>query len=140
MTTKVYYRKVPNGFIPADDYARQEFEELENNRVYRIQVSKPRSGRQHRLFMGLCAKIADNIDGATTQAMYTYIKGRLGHCDIVQLPNGDKVRNYKSIAFDKMPQDEFQNFMNDAVELICSELIPGLNNQELMDEVNNMLE
>ena len=46
------------------------------------------------------------------------------------LPNGKRVPDVKSVAFESMTQDEFQEFWNHAIEIIKEEILPDLPEQE----------
>jgi hypothetical protein len=57
----------------------------------------------------------------------------------VLAPDGELFTMQKSTAFEAMDQIEFKRFFNDAAEVICTEILPGISKQELADEIREML-
>ncbi len=64
---------------------------------------------------------------------------RLGYADVIHLPNDKFMVEAKSIAFDKMKQDEFEEFYDRAIELITTVILPGINREDVNREVDAIL-
>ena len=44
-----------------------------------------------------------------------------------------------SVAMEEMPQAEFQAYFDNAIRLICEEVVPGMNKESLIAEVQGMI-
>jgi hypothetical protein len=67
------------------------------------------------------------------------LKLAMGHCEPVTLPDGTTAMKVKSIAFESMDQAAFEEFYNQAVEIIATRLVPHLDREELKREVERMI-
>ena len=82
--------------------------------------------------------ISDNLDGVTPEALSNAVKMMVGHVVTVQF--GYKNISYPdSISFDKMNQDQFNDFYNRAVKAICEFVIPGLTEESVRNEIFEIL-
>jgi hypothetical protein len=106
----------------------------------RLSITQPRSIPQMRLYWSMLRLVADNLDSTvTTEALHNWIKMRCGVSAAIPLRNGETDYVPGSIAFDKMDQDQFQAFMDRALDLIVGHLIPGLAKPTLEAEARAML-
>ena len=124
-------------------YAAADGEAIERfpgQKVLKVRVSQPRSLPQHRLYFGLLDKVAENLDqDVTGDDLHEWVKLKLGYVTPIRLRTGEIVEVPKSIAFDKMPQDEFQRFFNDAKTLVIEGFLPRINRAALDREVREMV-
>lgn len=135
--TDLMVRRVPKGLI-ADNMATQSyFADMELDRVYRIKVSKPRNVKMHRLYWALCGAVAEQLE-RPAELISQLIKIRAGHVDVINTVQG-VVEIPKSISFAKMSQAEFNQFFERAIEVVCSDILPGVNSDDLRSRVNDML-
>lgn len=104
-----------------------------------IKIARERSLPQHKLFWALLEHVAKASAFETPEKLLAAIKLRLGRYDLLAMPNGKVVPVPQSISFGKMPQDEFRKFFDQAVELICAEVVPGADKDGLLAEVEAML-
>lgn len=99
-----------------------------------------RSLRHHRWFMALLAKVVENSTFyRSTDHLLLYLKQALGLYEDVTMHDGVVVVRFKSISFASMDQTEYGQFVNRALDVIVSEIIPGINRDELVREVESML-
>ena len=68
-----------------------------------------------------------------------YLKMKSHHVRVLVDPNGNTLLIPKSIAFASLSQAAFNRFLNRMIYVICSEIIPGLKEQELRDEILAMV-
>lgn len=129
-----------NTLVPADRMAEQDMETLGDKPVL-VDVRKPRSLGHHRLMFSLLRKVVENTPSPISEdALLSWIKVRVGHVEYVPLAFGKSYAAPASISFAKMDQAAFNTFFEQAVTLICEEVIPGLDRAGLMEEVMAMVE
>ena len=99
-----------------------------------------RSTQHHRWFFALLNKIFANQEYfKSVDHLRHALLIRLGHYDEVKLKDGRVMQIPHSMAFHKMPRDEFEKFAADAVKFLTEEVIPGLGADDLRREVEEML-
>jgi hypothetical protein len=126
--------------VPLSDLDRDFLAEVPSEVPVRVRVTRPRSGRHHRLFFGLLHKVVENQNFyKTVDELLTYLKTQLGYVEKIRFHDGKYFLQTMSISFDKMPQDEFRNFFERSVDLIVSEVLPGVSKEDLLREVEEML-
>lgn len=110
--------------------------------VVRVEVTKPRNPRHHRLVFGLLHKVAERLE-MTTDALLTLVKIRMGLVDTIVEMEGDRVRTYyvpQSVDFENMDQGAFAIFHRDLSRLIARTWLPNFTPEqvaalgEMMDE------
>jgi hypothetical protein len=104
-----------------------------------IKLVRGRSLPQHRLFFGILDHVAKATAFETAERLLVALKIRLGRYDLLAMPNGKMVPVPQSISFAKMDQADFAKFFDDALRLICTEVIPGTERDDLIREVETML-
>lgn len=128
-------------FVPASAYDLDLMRRLPVAVDLAVDVSAShRSGRQHRLYWALLQKVVENSDHyASPDALSIWLKIRLGYVDDVVFHDGTVHYQTKSLAFHKMDQGEFNLFFNRVVDVLVTEVLPGINRGELMHSVEEML-
>jgi len=138
--TKALYRRTPTGFAPADEGAHKYWARFAIGDQVMLDIRRPRSLPQHNLFWALAQIAADNNPGC--------LSGKDEAADCIKMACGlTKTTHIKyegkwyvrkapaSIAFESMPQDEFNEFFEKAIAYVCAELVPGLDPETLEMEV-----
>jgi hypothetical protein len=128
-----------SNLVPADPMAAEDIERLSPSKALMVEVKQPRSLPQHRLLFALLRKVTDNMDGVTENALLSWLKVKLGYIEHMPLGFGRSYAAPASISFAAMSQPDFREFFDRAVDLICAEVIPGLDKPALLREVNKML-
>lgn len=86
--------------------------------IYRAVFTTPRgrSLNQNGLYWAMCTLIAENYPGdLTKENVSDAIKIECGHAYVWKSASGEFRRSPKSIAFNKMPADEFGKFLDKAL-------------------------
>lgn len=105
-----------------------------------ITIKRARSYRQHKFFFALLQKICENNDTyKTPEQLLIFLKVRLGYVEQVAFHDETVWWTTKSISFGTMGQDEFQKFFNASLDVIVAEIIPGLDREDIIREVENMV-
>lgn len=97
-----------------------------------VTIHQTKSEKQARLFWSVLGKVLDSTDYPTTEALATALKIRLKHVNTVSLIGGGIHVQPKSIR--EMGGDEFGNFFDAAMDVLASEVIPGLDIEAVVEE------
>lgn len=122
----------PYALVPSDDRSAERLAKIPLAEDVAIKVARGRSLPQHRLFWGVLAFVAEASQWETPERLLIALKIRMGRYDLMQMPGGKVVPVPDSISFSAMTQDEFQRFMDQAVDLICAEVVPGMSGDRLI--------
>jgi len=111
---------------PVDDRARESLSKVPPGSEIGIRISHDRSLPMHNRFWKVLDVVAKATHWETPERLLVGLKLRLGRYDICQLPNGQKVPVPNSISFAAMKQVEFERFYQDAMNVLQTEVAPGL--------------
>lgn len=138
--TKILLTKTLKGDLkPADEPAREYITELRHGQDVWLEVRRARNPRRHRLFWGLVQIIRDNTDlQQSPEAIADYLKLRGGHVEVFKRPGGEVVQVPKSISFSKCSEDEFKGFIDRLLDIVRTEIIPGLPEDDLRRELEDI--
>lgn len=136
---KYFFRKGLDGTLrPHGDDSVEMLKKIKLNELVRVEVSRPRNVQQHNFYWALCRLVAMNHETLTNERMVDQaIKIRAGHVDLVRIGD-DIVKIPRSIAFDSMPQDEFDKYLAAAKDVVVADLLPGVGLRELQEEILRM--
>ena len=139
MATEFYGTYTPGRGLGAASGADEEaMDALTAGAKYRVVCtrSQRRSIRQHGLLFALIGIAQDSYDGPLgTDAVLDVLKLRTGHVRVTQLKSGEMIMAPKSIAFDRMDQDDFNDWFPKAVTVLCRDFCPGLEEHIAMREI-----
>lgn len=108
--------------------------------VVDVKDPRRRSVRHNSWFFALLTKVQQNQNYfKSVEHLRHALLIRLGHYDEVKMKDGRTIQIPHSMAFHKMPREEFEKFAADAVKFLCEEVIPGLPESNLRREVEEML-
>lgn len=130
------------GFVlaPSDRLAEEDLATLALGKNVLVEVRKPRSLQHHRLLFALLRKVARSTPTPLSEdALLSWVKVRTGHVEHVPLGFGRSYEAPASIAFSAMDQAQFREFFDRVVALICTEVVPGLDQPTLAAEIEAML-
>lgn len=122
------------GATPKDEEAFRKFKarirrmKEKSGQWLRIEFSTPRNIKHHRLLFALLTLIAENSEvyDTTEKALYA-VKLCSGYVDPMADPRtGEVIPVPRSIAFDRMDQEEFEQFYAAALDAVCRHIVPWL--------------
>ena len=126
----------PFGLSPVTEHDREELRQLPPYERVQVTLVRSRSRDMTAFYWALIDKVAQGT-GWTKDALSTELLIRTGTIHCLTFKNGDIHVEAKSIA--KMPQDEFREYVDAAIELVCREYISGMQRGELIREVERMV-
>lgn len=106
-----------------------------------IEKESKRSQKQHRMYWALITLVLDNQDYFKNKDHLShYIKLKIGHVDVVQY-KGEVIEVPKSISFSSTKQEEFNSFIDNAINFIISDegLWPGIDKDTVLNEVYDII-
>lgn len=105
-----------------------------------VKDPRQRSSQQHKFFFALLNKVWMNQTSfKSVDHLRKALLIRLGYYDKVVYRNGDEIRIEKSLAYDKMPREEFDQLVQNAIQFIAEEIIPNIQEGPLRTEIENMV-
>lgn len=142
MAKEILFTITPLGKLsPVDPYSAETWAELPRGKVLGASIAQKRNVDHHRKFFALLNVVHPNQEAyPTIDGLLDGIKLAIGHTrEAINAETGEHVFAPASIAFDKMDQDQFEQFYDRAVDLICRRIIPGLGRSDLEREVNEII-
>jgi LPS O-antigen subunit length determinant protein (WzzB/FepE family) len=127
----------PYALIPQDQSGTDLLAKIPLGEDVVVKVMRDRSLPQHRLFWSVLRYVAEASEWETAEKLLVALKLRLGRYDLMKLPSGKVVPVPDSIAFSAMTQDDFQQFMDKSIALICSDVLPGVDSERLIAEAES---
>jgi hypothetical protein len=138
--TIVYMRRHGDAFWPVDDLGQAILRRTPEGECVKVDVKRERNLQHHRLFFAMLNLVADNSRYYhTTDQVLTALKIALGHVETFIHPTTGKTYLIpKSIAFEKMDQDEFREFFERCVDVIVQRFLPGVTDRDVRRELMDM--
>lgn len=132
------------GSTPADQDAwgkfKRKLETMKPGEWLRFEWSSPRNGKHHRKFMALLQLVSENSETYNTvEKALNAVKLAAAYFDpFIDPKTGEIVPIVKSISFESMGQEEFDQFYSAAVDGVLQVILPTMN-QETADKLLNMV-
>lgn len=147
MTTKeqekIFLRRTKAGFEPAYDRDADLLRDIPVGAVVSTVPKRPRNPRRLRWWWALLHKVAESHPFySRAEQVALHLKYRTGHVEPVVIVKGDAVETHlvpQSIAYDAMTESEFRAFVDRALDVVVAELLPGIERDELVAEIEAML-
>ena len=113
--------------------------DLPTGKPIKVAFSQGRNPKSLRLYWALLRLVCDNMDqDIAPAALHKWVKIRLGYSVLIPAKSGSVVVD-GSVAFDKMDEGEFRTFLTKTIDLIRTEIIPGINKASLEAEALAMI-
>lgn len=140
MAETLNMRRVGSKLVPCALLDEESLDEFPEGKDLTVTITRSRSQKHHRFFYGLMQKICANHDTyRRPDQLLLWLKIRLGYVEEVRFHNDKVWWVAKSISFNSMGQDEFRKFFDAALDVIVTEVIPNLDTDHLIGEVEQMV-
>lgn len=126
-----------HALIPTTDEGRALLKKLGDDDDVMVTVTKTRNIRQFKLFWALCEVIGRGVD-MTKYDVKAELCERTRHLEPEFRSDGSMRWRPKSIAFENMPQEEFERFFELAT-IKASDML-GSAPKQILEEVNRLLD
>ncbi|WP_293857373.1 hypothetical protein [uncultured Alsobacter sp.] len=140
MTDKPFITAIVEGgrLRPASRYDAEQLARYDNGAKVNLRITAPRHGGRHRLYWATLQTVFETLPEGrrfpSVQALHDAIKIELGVVNYVATLSGEILVQPGSTSFDKMAEPEFREFLDRALELISTELMPGVNPDDIRRE------
>jgi hypothetical protein len=140
MSETLFVRRRGATLVPCSNADEEALLAFPEGKDLTAEIRRPRSTKQHRFFMGLLRLVCENSDFYNKpEQLLLWLKLRLGYVSEVKFHDGQAHWTVASISFNSMKQDEFRKFFDESVDLIVTEVLPGMHKATLIAEVESML-
>lgn len=128
--------------VAVDEMAADALTHIPADQIVMVTAKARRNPKQHRLAWALAQKLADACDWLhDAEDAMDWMKVRCRHVKMIQRPGSDEVVFVpKSIAFASLDQARFARLLKRMIFIICSEVLPGVKERTLHDEILKMVE
>lgn len=144
MTAPLFFRRAAGGLVPTDDRTRKAMEKWPWKEVLCVDVRRPRNGKFHRGYWAFLARVHENLPEhltiPTVEDLHRSIKIALGYSRVVTDLNGVPRLDVDSTSYESMNQDEFAEFVEQAVEVIRVAFWPDMPPGDLFAVLNEEME
>lgn len=135
MAKIAYVRRTMNGLKPADANSEGVINELPIGQTLKVTITQPRNVAHHRKFFAMLNIIYENQSHYQSLDELLYaVKMKLGYVIPVTI-KGQQGFMPKSISFTSMDQSAFSEFYERTVDFVATEIIPGLDENDLAREL-----
>lgn len=141
---EIMLKRTLRGLEPTDETALAYLRRVKQGDVVLCEVRRPRSLAQHRKFRALLNLVwAATGNWDSVEDLHNEIKFRTGWVTrqrVVDHRTGEVIGEIvvpRSTSFDGMDQDEFNQYMESAIRVVCEELMPGVDDSMLREEILN---
>lgn len=139
---ELWLNRTATGLTPADDAGREYLRKIKLGSMVKAGVVKPRSLPFHRRFFAMLRVVYQSCgDWASERELLNELKFRTGYVDkqkIVDRETGEvmaEIVTPQSIAFHEMDDEEFRTFTDKCINVICTQMVPGLEDDVLREEI-----
>lgn len=134
----ILMRRLGDSLVPANRKAWEMVKKLDERELIIVKPKQARSNDQNRLYWSLLEKVAEATHFETAEKLHIYIKLQLGLFDLMKLPNGQVVPVPHSTSFRAKDHETFNRYFDQAIDIICRDVIPHATKEDLIAEVMGM--
>ena len=141
MAKTILLARKGNALFAADADSESYIMKLKQGDVVKAQVTRPRSIKQHRLLWSILNEIIKHQPEPEvykdSKQLLKALKIATGHFEVLTTIEGHKVEMPLSIDFASLPQDEFNEWFNRALDIIFKHILP--HDPVLQDHILTMM-
>ena len=129
--------------VPSDEASHKALCGWQTGDIVSAIVRRPRNPRHHAKMFALLnvvwkgTAIQDRYPN--TENLLDALKHALGHVETFQAVDGTFLTKPKSINFESLDQAAFSEFYDGVVEIVCTQLVPHLDREDLERQVAEMV-
>jgi hypothetical protein len=121
--------------VPYANYDREMFAELPANKVLRVNIAQQRSAPRHRLYRVVLRLVVKNTDLFVSEdSLHKTLLLGCGVVEPIMTTAGEIIMIPSSTAFDAMNEDVFKAYFDQAMHIIETNIIPGIDLSLLLKE------
>lgn len=121
--------------VPYANYDREMFDELPVNKVLRVNIAQQRSAPRHRLYRVVLRLVVKNTDLFVSEdGLHKTLLLGCGVVEPIMTTTGEIIMIPSSTAYDAMNEDVFKAYFDQAMHIIETNIIPGVDLSLLLKE------
>lgn len=99
-----------------------------------------RSVQQNKFYWELLRSVIENQEFyRSASQLHFWLKIKLGYVEQIEFHNNQMITRVKSTSFENMDSDDFKQYLDSSIMLICEEIIPNMQRRDLVNKVESML-
>jgi hypothetical protein len=139
----LYIQKTEFGLIPVSDEDKAIVRGWAYGDVVKCELKRERNPRHHRKFFALLKATMHHLPEAapikSNSHLLDLLKFETGYFETFVSLHNEVIHKPKSISFGSMPQDEFNLFYSDCLDVICSKLLTEISKEDFERDILNFL-
>lgn len=142
---KILLKVTASGLVPIYNSDYEEKKKLKIGTEVQAEIKIPRNLKHHRKLFALLRMVIDNLPEhleskyKTTEDLLEEIKLQQGFFDKKYTLGGKEYLIPRSLRFDKLSQDEFEDFYNNSIDVVLKYFLKGNTKEELINAVLDYL-
>jgi hypothetical protein len=144
--TGIFMQRHFGSLRPAEPRAEEILSKIKNGAFVRVEIKRVRSVQHMRLFFAIMNLVHENLPERYANVypkmenMLDAVKIALGHFEPIISLQGEVVgQKPSSISFERLGQDEWNDFFNRSMDLLLNHFLPEVGKDALIAEVTHML-
>ena len=135
------FRKNGGALWPTDERGQAALAKTRDGDLVTVEVKRSRNLQHFKLYWSLIHRLYDNQERyASPETLSDAFKICAGLSETFVLPSGQVVHRPGSISFGKMKDDDFREFWERFVKVVCEKVLPNADSADLERDVFNMLD
>lgn len=134
MPIDIYCQKIDGRLIPETGFDAEQMDKLPRGKPVRCRITQPRSDGQQRWYWKLLSRVAENTEFPDAEAVHFYLRMRVGLYDHVVINAMEHAVVPRSTAYGAMDQTDFNNYVEQAVHVIETVILPGVTVDEALND------
>lgn len=140
MAHQLIVRRELSRLVPVTAYDMEMLSAVTMGQDLSAVLTMSRSLRQNKFYWALLGKVVANHSFyKRSEALHLWLKTRLGYVEEIIFHDGEIHTRVTSTAFDAMDGLEMRKYMDAAIDVIVTEVLPGVKRHALLGEVEHML-
>jgi hypothetical protein len=121
--------------VPYANYDREMFAELPFGKVLRVNIAQQRSAPRHRLYRVVLRQVVKNTDLFVSEdSLHKTLLLGCGVVEPIMTITGEIKMIPSSTAFEAMKEETFKAYFDQAMNIISTNIIPGVDVSLLLKE------
>jgi hypothetical protein len=121
--------------VPYANYDREMFSELPTGKILRVNIAQQRSAPRHRLYRVVLRLVVKNTDLFVSEdSLHKTLLLGCGVVEPIMTTAGEIIMIPSSTAFDAMNEETFKAYFDQAMTIIETNIIPGVDLSLLLKE------
>lgn len=140
MAAEAFLQRRGSVLVPTDEGSEDAIRSIPEGEIVRCKMVRPRHPKRHRLWRKLldtAVKAGSHYPDA--DSLNFALKIALGRADIVIGLDGVVHLRPWSTSFNEMDEGTFVKFFDAAINLVCEQVLPGCDREDLVQEIFNMI-